>query len=147
MDSEKPNVFIFPARLLPRTASQHGHAGLSKHFAQPLTKPVRSANDNDIGLDDSTNSPPANNAPANQWRYNGIDNVIAQSALRLFALHGLASGDYAAGQAEKCFWANDSLGHKWWMAVSRQLDNQIVQKAQNQRTCRAKNAQKLIYFP
>lgn len=57
---------------------------------------------------------------------NALDSAIVKAALRLFAQHGLASADRAAAHAERCFWANDPLGHKWWMAVLRQLDNNLV---------------------
>jgi len=72
--------------------------------------PVNAINDND------TTENPIN-----------IHSDIVKAALRLFAQNGLGSSDQARRNAERCFWANDSQGQKWWMAVLHQLDRQLLE--------------------
>lgn len=58
-----------------------------------------------------------------------LDTPILRAALRLFASHGLGSADYAAAQAEQCFWSGDRDGQRWWMGLGRILDRKLI--AQN----------------
>ena len=85
--------------------------------------------DNDNGAELAVTATANDNAAANP-----LDNAIVTAALRLFAQHGLASAQRAVENAESCFWANDPLGHKWWMAVLRQLDNNLVASTQGRET-------------
>lgn len=77
------------------------------------------ANDNDAAANSGKIGAENHQAPS-------LDSTVVQAAIRLFAEYGLGSADHALGRAGDCFWAGDSLGHKWWMAVLYQLDHRLV---------------------
>jgi hypothetical protein len=86
----------------------------SAHIAQSMFH-YDAANDNQPDAQSQTG-----------YAHNVLDNAIILAAIRFFAEHGLNSAEHALHNAERCFWADDSLGHKWWMAISHQLDCKLV---------------------
>lgn len=125
MDIEKCTLYAAPSkRPMPKKRLALISEGYALCFQQ---EPAALLNDNDNDA--------ALAASSHDYRnFNALDNGIIAAALRLFGQYGLASAERAAQNAERCFWANDPLGHKWWMAVLRQLDNNLVARTQKKQS-------------
>ena len=127
MDIVKDTTYAQP---LKRLRSKNGRSLMSERYAFCFAqKSTALLSDNDNNDDDAGLTATANDnvtGPNGPALNNALDNMIVTAALRLFGQYGLASADHALEKAERCFWANDPLGHKWWMSVLRQLDNNLV---------------------
>lgn len=126
MDIVKCTSFASPSN---RLMSRNWRSLMSERYAlcfqqQPAALLYDNDNNNGAALAATPNDDPIANP---------LDNAIVTAALRLFGQYGLASANRAAQNAERCFWANDPLGHKWWMTVLRQLDNNLVASMQKSR--------------
>lgn len=53
----------------------------------------------------------------------GLDNAMLLAAIKLFGEYGHSCAEQARTLAADSFWAGDSNGHKWWMAVLDILDS------------------------